>query len=137
MKEIKREVLLPISKEKMWDLLFNDNYVYRYMGCHLRIRDNNRMEYYMEKDNSEIVLSVGVIEERVAEEYLLVKTYNPTRDYDQDYALDVEYNLEQEDKMTKLTIIQRGFESLPDGDVVYQENINGWDMVVDNLRKMF
>jgi hypothetical protein len=91
----------------------------------------------MEKDNSEIVLSVGVIEERVAEEYLLVKTYNPTRDYDQDYALDVEYNLEQEDKMTKLTIIQRGFESLPDGDVVYQENINGWDMVVDNLRKMF
>jgi len=137
MKEIKREVLLPVSKEKMWDLLFNDNYVYRYMGCHLRIRDNNRMEYYMEKDNTEIVLAVGEIDKRIEEEYLLVKTYNPTRDYDQDYALEVEYKIETGDKITKLTIAQRGFESLPDGDVVYQENTKGWDMVVENLRKMF
>jgi hypothetical protein len=95
------------------------------------------MEYYMEKDNTEIVLAVGEISKRIEEEYLLVKTYNPTRDYDQDYALDVEYKIEAGEKITKLTIAQRGFESLPDGDVVYQENINGWDMVVDNLRKMF
>jgi hypothetical protein len=103
-KEIKREVLLPVSKEKMWDLLFNDNDVYRYMGCHLRVREDNQMEWYMIKDSSEIVLLVGEIVEKREEEYLLIRTFNPHRDYDQDYFLEVEYKMEPQKDMMKLTI---------------------------------
>lgn len=87
MKEIRREITLNISKEKMWDLLFNDKYVYQYMGCHLRLKDDNRMEWYMIKEDNGIVLLFGEIVDRKEEEYLLVKTLNPHRGYDQDCFL--------------------------------------------------
>lgn len=137
MKEIRKEITLNISKEKMWDLLLDDKYVCQYRGCHLRLKDDNQMEWYMNKEDNEIVLLFGEIVNRKEEEYLLVKTLNPHRGYDQDYFLEVEYNIEFFGNQTKLIIVQSGFESLPDGDKVYQENQIGWDMVVGNLKKMF
>ena len=133
MKEIKREVILNLSKEKIWDLLFNDTYVYQYMGCHLRLRDGLTMEWYMIKDDLEIVLLTGEIIEKKNEEYLLIKTYNPHRNYDKEYYLFVEYKIET----NKLIIKQTGFEALPAGDQVYLENQMGWNMVIENLKGMF
>jgi activator of HSP90 ATPase len=91
----------------------------------------------MTKDKQDIVLLTGKVIDKINNQMLEIKTYNPHRNYKEKHYLNVKYILEDIDKLTKLTIIQSGFDSLPDGQTVYKENLKGWDYALENLKKYF
>ncbi|QLY40572.1 hypothetical protein HF295_06810 [Hujiaoplasma nucleasis] len=115
----------------IWKILFDNHYVKEYMGCLLR-KNKESMTWYIEKDLREIVLLEGEIIEETPNEYIHIRTYNPHRHYDKKYTLDVFYIL----KDHTLTIKQTGFENLPDGQKVYEENKLGWAHSINELNKI-
>lgn len=133
---IEKSILLNIDKENLYSKLLDKNFVPLYMGCSIRQISNNKYEWYMEKDNQDIVLLSGELINKIKNQMIEIKTYNPHRNYKKKHELRVKYILEGKDKATKLTIIQSGFEDLPDGQNVYEENLKGWDFALNNLIKL-
>jgi hypothetical protein len=131
---IEKSILLNIDKENLFSKLMDEDFVPLYMGCSIRQISNNEYEWYMKKDNQDIVLLAGQVINKVNNQMLEIKTYNPHRNYKKKHYLNVKYILEDKEALTKLTIIQSGFDSLPDGQTVYKENLKGWDYALKNLK---
>jgi activator of HSP90 ATPase len=132
---IEKSILLSIDKENLYSKLLDEDFVPLYMGCSIRHISNNEYEWYMKKDNQDIVLLTGQVINKVNNQMLEIKTYNPHRNYKEKHYLNVKYILENLDNLTKLTIIQSGFDGLPDGQTVYKENLKGWDYALKNLKE--
>jgi activator of HSP90 ATPase len=134
---IEKSILLNIDIENLYSKLLDEDFVPLYMGCSIRQISKNDYEWYMTKDKQDIVLLTGKVIDKINNQMLEIKTYNPHRNYKEKHYLNVKYILEDIDKLTKLTIIQSGFDSLPDGQTVYKENLKGWDYALENLKKYF
>ena len=134
---IKHTITLPLDKKAVWNLLFDNTYVPKYMGCYIKEIDDTHLKWYMKKDNNDITLLEGKIIEKVPYKHLKIETFNPHRDYEEHHTLTVKYDIVRSNNETKLIITQTGFDNLPDGETAYQENLKGWQMMADNLKKLF
>jgi|GEM_PF-7078735 len=134
---LKIEHILSTKKPKdhVWKMITQNQYVFQYMGCMLKMKGND-MEWYMEKDGQRVTLLTGHILSKKDQEELIVETYNPHREYDQKHTLKVSYIITEKDDTTELKIIQEGFEDLPDTQDVYEENQKGWNYAINALKKL-
>jgi hypothetical protein len=137
MKKIEKSALIKTNRSNLYSLILDEDFVPIYMGCSIRQVSKNHYEWYMEKDNQDIVLLSGDVINKISNQMIELRTFNPHRNYKEKYVLYVKYILEDQDNLTKLTIIQTGFEDLPDGQKVYDENLKGWDYALNNLKKYF
>jgi uncharacterized protein YndB with AHSA1/START domain len=136
MNKIEKDIILPVNHIKLWHILFDNDYVKRYMGCSLEKKDNQIL-WYSIIENQKVILLYGNILKEEQGKFLEISTTNPHRNYDKDYPLLVTYQLIPISKeKTKLSIFQTGFDNLPDRNQVYQENQKGWDFALDNLRSL-
>jgi activator of HSP90 ATPase len=137
MKKIEKSALIKTNRSNLYSLILDEDFVPIYMGCSIRQVSKNHYEWYMEKDNQDIVLLSGDVINKIINQMIELRTFNPHRNYKEKHVLYVKYILEDQDNLTKLTIIQTGFEDLPDGQKVYDENLKGWDYALNNLKKYF
>ncbi|QWC00068.1 SRPBCC domain-containing protein [Mycoplasmatota bacterium] len=133
---IDKKILLPTSKDIVWKALFDNEYVKKYMGCMLRKKDDNHLEWYKTIHDFDQVLLYGEIIENKTNEILKIKTFNPHRHYHSKFQLEVSYKLTEIKNKTELRIIQSGFEKLPDGKTVFVENKMGWDHSLSAFKEM-
>ncbi len=120
-----------LKPKTIWKILFDNRYVIQYMECSLS-KKNNKINWYVEKNDREIILLEGEIIEEIPFQYIHIKTFNPHRNYSEKYTLDVYYTILDH----TLSIKQTGFEGLPDGDKVFKENKVGWSYTIDKLNKV-
>lgn len=137
MKKIEKSVLIKTNRSNLYSLILDEDFVPIYMGCSIRQVSKNHYEWYMEKDNQDIVLLSGDVINKISNQMIELRTFNPHRNYKEKHVLYVKYILEDQDNLTKLTIIQTGFEDLPDGQKVYDENLKGWDYALNKLKEHF
>ena len=136
-KKIEKSVMLSTQKEYLYKHFLDDEFVIQYMGCHIRKVNDKSYEWYQVKDDQETILLYGEIIHEEPYKYVTLSTFNPHRQYHHHYELKVTHHFETINNQTKFTIVQTGFESLPDGDQVYQENLMGWSYALNNIKKIF
>lgn len=137
MKKIEKSILINTQIDNLYSKLLDKDFVPHYMGCSIRQVSNDKYEWFMEKDNQDIILLEGQLIHKEKNRMIELKTFNPHRKYTNKYYLYVKYTLKTINDKTKLTITQTGFEDLPDGQKVYNENLKGWDFALENLKKYF
>lgn len=137
MKKIHKSIYLSASKSDLYKWLFDDTYVSQYMGCHIKKVNDTTYHWYHYKDENELLLLTGEIIDFKENEYITIKTFNPHRNYQKPLSLLVTYSLKERHEETELTIVQTGFEDLPNGDQVHLENQKGWDYALINLDHLF
>jgi uncharacterized protein YndB with AHSA1/START domain len=128
---IVKEIQTSLDPKTLWSLLFDNEFVIQYMGCKVK-KEDNAMTWFMEKDGKVISLLEGKIISETPFKEITIETYNPHRQYKKPYTLTVTYQITDQG----LRIQQTGFEQLPDGEKVYQENTKGWNHSINALKKI-
>lgn len=133
---IEKKINIFTNKEKLWNALFDDEYVKQYMGCTIRKIGNDKLEWVRTTKDYEQIILYGDIIEFKPFETLKIKTFNPHRHYHTKFQLDVTYQIKEIENQTELKVTQTGFEKLPDGEVVFGENKVGWDRTLSKLKEI-
>jgi uncharacterized protein YndB with AHSA1/START domain len=133
---IENNITLSIGKEKVWNALFDNKYVLKYMGCEIRKIGSDKLEWIKKTNDYEEILLYGDIIESKPYNTLKIQTFNPHRHYHSKFLLDVTYQINKNKNKTELKITQTGFERLPDGETVFGENKVGWNTSLSKLKEI-
>ena len=138
---IEKQVIFEASEEKVWDLLTNPKMTKQYMfGCEVhsdwKVGDSINWIGTTE-EGKEIVYVKGeivAIEEGRKVTLTMLDPNIGIADIPKNYA-QLTYELASSDKGTLLTIKQN-FEGTENAEKRYNESLNGWDMVIEVMKKI-
>jgi len=136
--EFKKTVQIKTTPEKVWDALINPVKVEKYMfgsKVQSKWRPGYPVEFYMIKEGKEILVVKGDVV-KINPPYYLEHTLFPVggeiEDIRENY-LTVIYHIEASGDKSTITITQRDFSKVAQGEQRYQDTIKGWEVVLPKL----
>lgn len=140
-KEIRHSILINTNRERVWDALTNPDKVQQYMfgsRCRSNWQGGNPVEYYMLQEGKEITIVHGQVIKVEPHSYLehtIFPTGSDFEDIPKNHLITI-YQLEKDDGSTLLTVLQRGFETVANGEARYQDASQGWDAILIQLKEV-
>ncbi len=141
---IKNEILINASVQAVWDALTNPAQTKKYMyGCEAisTWKQGDTLNWKGEYNGKEMIFVTGKILRIQPETYLEYTTFDPNSSMENNAAnhLTVCYQLQEENKQTKLTVTQGDYSKVAEGDRRYKETYNngeGWNPILMEIKKL-
>ena len=141
---IKNEILINASVQAVWDALTNPAQTKKYMyGCEAisTWKQGDTLNWKGEYNGKEMIFVTGKIVRIEPETYLEYTTFDPNSSMENNAAnhLTVSYQLQEENKQTKLTVTQGDYSKVAEGDRRYKETYNngeGWNPILMEIKKL-
>lgn len=141
---VKNTVAINAPASKVWDALVNPEQTKKYMfGCET-VSDwqpGSSLLWKMNYEGKEIIPVKGVITDIEPGKLLTYTVIDPNASYPDipENYLNVTYRLEENNKVTILTVLQDGFEDAADGEKRYKDVYNngeGWNPILVEIKKL-
>lgn len=135
------EVTINASAEKVWDTLTNPDKIEQYMfgsRCESSWTPGSKANYFITQNEKEITVTKGEVI-RSQPNKLLEHTLLPAdagiEDIPENYLVII-YELDEEDGKTDLTITQKGYKYVENGQERYIDTQKGWKSVLPKLQEV-
>jgi uncharacterized protein YndB with AHSA1/START domain len=139
--EIKRSILIDATAWQVWNMLTQAENIRQYMfGAITKSswQPGSAIEYYFVQGDAEIVAVKGIINRIEAPsflEYTLFPTNWNIPDISSNY-LTVSYQIQPIGNQTELTIVQTGFLQVAEGEIRYNDSIEGWKTILPHMKEV-
>ena len=139
--ELKKSILLNAEPDAVWDMLTNPDKIEQYMfGSRINTdwQPGSKVDFYMPKAGQEIIVVTGEVirsDQPRLLEHTLFPVGSTMEDIPENY-LTVTYELLPVDGGTELTVSQRDFSSVAQGEKRYQDSQNGWKLVLPKMKEI-
>ncbi len=140
---IRNEILINAPASVVWDVLVNPQQTKKYMfGCETVSSWNvgDELLWRGEYEGVQMVFVKGFIQEIVPAQLLVYTVIDPNNpailDVPENY-LTVNYLLSEENGTTTLTVTQKGFETVAEGEKRYADSYNngeGWNPILVQIK---
>ncbi len=140
---IRNEILINAPASVLWDVLVNPQQTKKYMfGCETVSNWNvgDELLWRGEYEGVQMVFVKGFIQEIVPAQLLVYTVIDPNNpaipDVPENY-LTVTYLLSEENGTTTLTVTQKGFETVAEGEKRYADSYNngeGWNPILVQIK---
>ena len=134
--EIRREIVIDAPIERVWEAITSAEQVSQWFGdvCELKAQPGSRARFGWSDFGDVFEAEVITVEKPVRFAYRWALEEDKTLEESPNTL--VQFILEHQGDMTRLTLVESGFSSLP--DEIYQqhleENSNGWDAELADLQ---
>ncbi|MEP1151329.1 MAG: SRPBCC domain-containing protein [Balneola sp.] len=135
------ETTIEASAEKVWETITNPDKIEQYMfgsRCDSNWNPGSKANYYIKQNEKEVTVVKGEVIRSVPHqllEHTLFPTNSGIEDTLENYLVII-YELEEEDGKTELTVTQKGYKYVENGQERYIDTQKGWKVVLPKLKEV-
>jgi uncharacterized protein YndB with AHSA1/START domain len=143
-RNIVNTIAIKAPAKKVWNLLTKPEHTKQYMfGCETVSdwKPGSRLDWVMQHEGKELTAVKGNVVTIKPDKKLVYTVFDPNsgmEDKPENY-LNVQYDLQEEDGTTTLTVTQGDYNKVGDGDRRYNESYNngeGWNPILVQIREL-
>ena len=134
------ETTIDASAEKVWETLTNPDKIEQYMfgsRCDSNWTPGSKANYYIKQNEKEITVVKGEVIRSIPNkllEHTLFPANSGIEDTLENYLVII-YEMEEDDGKTELTITQKGYKYVENGQERYIDTQKGWKAVLPKLKE--
>jgi len=135
------EATIDASAEKVWETLTNPDKIEHYMfgsRCDSNWTPGSKANYYIKQNGKDITVVKGEVIRAIPNkllEHTIFPSNSGIEDTLENYIVII-YELDEEDGKTELTITQKGFKYVENGQKRYIDTQKGWKAVLPKLQEV-